>query len=463
MKKFILISFLFLALSSCQKEFGESIPADTEHPLSNEVMAHHVSIEEAEANVVSFLSEFRGATKASEPIAITSKFSKGGFGYATKSDPLDEQPLVYIFNIGDGDGFIIASGDDRVPQILCMLDKGSFAEDEELTNPSMITLLSMIDTDYRMAVGLPIIDGEGNTVLPEQYGYRDDSAAPATKVNGVAYYDTTPWVINTSIGTIIPCSWKQQGYFNDKCFTPDGVEAYAGCLPIAVAQVMYHWGVNTTYNGVYYDWSLMQNILDNNTPYYANYTAWDKVQSLVAALGDSNNLAATYHAPGDGSGSGTSAPLENIARTFQHFGYISGGTTTDYSLSGLRSALSVGPVLGYGCSYKTVKVTKILGIVISTQTSYSGAHEWVYDNVIDRSCMRFGYDGNNVIIFAESLNETLVHCNFGWGDNSNGYYYSGDYNTNSPVTRSITETTYGSAYYYQYLLKMTTDIHPYAL
>ncbi len=472
MKKEFLFAVLVIAMTSCQKEPNVSIAEESLCPLTDEAAFHRLSIEEAEVNVLSFLSEMRGATRGSDPVTISSKFSKGGFGYATKSDSSDEQPLVYVFNIGDEDGYVIASGDDRAPQVLCIMDQGSFAEDEELTDPAMIALLSRIDTDYRMAVGLPIVDREGNTVLPEQYGYSIPKTRvrvdPATTMDGVAYYDTTPWTTNVSIGTVLPCRWRQLTNFNWKCLAKNGDWAYAGCIPIAVAQIMYHWGVNTTYKGVYYDWNLMHQIIDNQTPYDQYYAAWDKVQSLIAALGDSNNLDAIYGSiyETDASKKGTEVSELNVPRTFRNFGYTNGGTIKDYSLIDLKNALRVGPVLGSGECFKTVTVkkTKILGIVINTQTtnSYYDGHEWVYDNYIERSCMRFGYSGNNTIVSAQSLSETLVHCNMGDGGNGDGYYYSGSYNVKNPVTRSVsvTETTYGTEGLYQYDLHMITDIHP---
>ena len=473
MKKNYLFAALVIAMTSCQKEPNVSVVEESPCQLTDEAALHRVSMEEAEANVLSFLSEMRGVTRGSEPVAISSKFSKGGFGYDTKSDSYDEQPLVYIFNIGDEDGYVIASGDDRAPQILCIMDQGSFAENEELTDPAMIYLLSRIDTDYRMAVGLPIVDSEGNTVLPEQYGYcdkKDITRAPSAPgiADGVAYYDTTPWRTDVSVGTILPCTWGQDIPFNLKCHTSTGATANAGCVPVAVAQIMYHWGVNATYNGVYYDWSLMHDIIDQYSYSFELQPAWAQVQSLLNALGDSNNLDAN-----DDDKRGV--PFENprIARTFQHFGYASGGTIQDYSLAVLKNALKSGPVMGFGCCYETKtvvkKITKILGITISTKiigeySTYSGGHSWVYDNYIERTCSRLGFNGNNVVVFSQLLSETLVHCNMGNSfSRYNGYYYSGTYDVEHPVTRSttITETeTNGTHGVYKYYLQMVTGIHP---
>ena len=470
MKRFFLFAGLAIVMASCQKEPNVTVVEEIPNQLTDEAALHRVSIEEAEANVLSFLSEMRGATRGGEPITISSKFSKGGFGYATKSGSVDEQPLVYVFNIGDEDGYVIASGDDRAPQILCIMDQGSFAENEELTDPAMIALLSRIDTDYRMAVGLPIVDREGNTVLPEQYGYfeKKDSpetrSIPAVSMDDIEFYDYTQWKTDVSVGTILPCTWGQDSPFNNKCLTSAGATARAGCVPVAVAQIMYHWGVNATYKGVYYDWSLMHDIIDYHSYSFELRTAWAQVEYLLAALGDPYNLDADYD-------HGAGVPFENprIARTFQHFGYANGGTIKDYSLSELKRALHVGPVLGHGCCYEITheKKTRILGITIKTETwtTYDGGHAWVYDNYIERTCMRLGFNSKNEIIYTQPMRETLLHCNMGSiYERHNGYFYSGLYDSEHPVpiTRSTreTETINGTEDYYRYDLQMVTDIHP---
>ena len=56
--------------------------------------------------------------------------------------------------------------------------------------------------------------------------------------------------------------------------------------------------------------------------------------------------------------------------------------------------------------------------------------------------------------------QTLVHCNFGWDGDKNGYYYSGKFEAyKGPVTRETDTTTTGISYYYQFNLKMNTGIY----
>ena len=48
-----------------------------------------------------------------------------GMRRAPSANALQEQAPFYVFNIGDGGGFVIASGDDRTPTVLGYSDTGS--------------------------------------------------------------------------------------------------------------------------------------------------------------------------------------------------------------------------------------------------------------------------------------------------------------------------------------------------
>lgn len=417
--------------------------------------SHYVSLQEAKNNVIDFLFQQGSETRSLSSKTIINSFSKGG--PQSKLEDEYESPLIHVFNFADDKGFVIAAGDDRMPQILCYVESGNLAEKDTIRNPGLIVMLSLIDVDYRMAIGLPVIDSDGNVITPDQYGFSDREGRPETKVEP-AYSNTTPWHTNVTIGTPISCEWEQEDPFNAKCFTMDGRLAYAGCVPIAVAQIMYYWGHDCVYNGRSYDWDEMRTITDANVNTSMYATEWDSVQSLIAALGNENNLVATYGAVADSIG--TFASSTYVGRTFYNFDYTDIGTLTDYNLEELKTSLASGPVIGFGLSLKQTIVTTFLGIPVSTDVQYSGGHAWVFDNYLERGRMRFWYDGNNTIIRAESEVEKLVHCNMGFGGEGNGYYYPGVYDSNNPVTRAQTVTVEGTPGYYRFQLKMHKGINP---
>ena len=117
------------------------------------------------------------------------------------------------------------------------------------------------------------------------------------------------------------------------------------------------------------------------------------------------------------------------------------------------------PIYISGKAKKKVTTKKILGITVNTTTTYSEGHAWVIDQVMTRTRDKKRYvDG----VYQDEAQEYehLVHCNFGWNGSDNGFYYSKQFDTNEgPVTRKTTTKTYGTSYYYQYLLQMNTGIY----
>ncbi len=456
MKKTILLLGLTLCLIaiSCNRENPVNAPVNDGQSNT------FVSMDQAEEEVLKLVSIVDGNTKGRQSRRIAERFSLGGPNAKTKSEDC-EDPLVYVFNFEDEQGFALASGDNRMPPVLCLTDEGTLTDTTSI-NEGALAMLSIIDTDYRMAVGLPITDYDGNTVTSEQYAPAvdfviDDEGGFGGGSSSSTYTSYTSWTNTTPVGTRTATTWRQRSPFNKYCKTTDGKEAYAGCVAIAVGQIMYYWGKNATYNGHYYDWSAMGSITDRyvSTTHYSE--AWNKVQLLLSDLGRSENLNMDYGEVDNSDGS--FASCDNIKRTFNRFGYSNGGVKQDYNLGILKDNLLIGPVIGCGKSIKTV--TKFLGITINT--SYSGGHEWIYDQYMIQYRYRNSYSSSTgQLISSTKETRTLVRCNWGWGGRWDGYYLSGQYNTNSGadlITKSD-NGQYGTDGFYQYKLKMHTGIHP---
>ena len=437
-----LMAGLCLFIFSCKKG-EEARPIPTEEELST-----FVSMDQAEAEVLKLLSIIDADTRGTaECRRIVEKYSLGGEATRTETD---EDPLVYVFNFNDGQGYAIASGDKRMPPVLCITDDGNLSDTSSF-NEGVIAMLSTIDADYRMAVGLPARDADGNTAVtrrPDPVSMDDDGGGSGEST----YTVYTSWTDGTPIGTRTQTFWAQQAPFNKYCKTNDGKEALVGCVAVAVGQMMYYWKKNATYNGHVYDWDIMKRVSNPNVP--ESYTdAWEGVQLLLRDLGRPENLNMTYREPGGDRGS--SASCDNINRTFLHFGYSNGGTEQDYDVNILKNCLLDGPVIG--CGYALKEVKKFLGITIST--SYSGGHDWIYDQYMEQYRYRKIYDSaTGELLKSIKETRTLVRCNWGWGFGHNGFYLSGSYDTkdnNGLITRSSEHKGY-----YQYLLKMHTGIRP---
>ena len=411
-----------------------------------------VSIEEAEKNLISFLSG-EPMTRSGKTRAIASKFSLGGI--VTRADgETEEEPFVHVFNFDDNEGFAILSGDRRTSPILCVIDKGTLNEDTVVDDPGFAMMLSELDTYYRIKTGLPVTDIYGNR------GIVVDPEPDISRCDGYYYGD---WETSSSAGTIIDCEWDQHEPFNEHCITEDGEQAVVGCTAIAVAQIMYYWGKTLNYNGVYWDWSKMRRIKDYQSSEDLT-EEWFLVKRLLRVFGTPDNLNANYGVDGTG------ASIDNVARTFKNFSYASGGSFEDYDYNKLEEQIAYGPAMGSGHCIKEVTKDKFLGVTVKTHVRYKEGHSWVFDRTLTRR-----RDVTIIENYVESHDveyQRLVHINMGWGNEersklyknhkiySNGYYlYTRFDATVPPVTRG-TETS-GTSYYFQYDLKMNCGIRVY--
>lgn len=456
-KKLVYFLSLILTIGCTNNLFVEDPRIDSESTQST-----FVSQEDAVAALQQFLNEFEPVTKNGKTRTIKNVYSSLDC-VKTKSSEESEEPLVYIMNFENDEGFAVVSGDTRVQPILVLTDEGNISPNDTITNPAIAAMLSIADTDYRMAVGLPIEDADGNILEP--CGIDSDGRflyAPVGEVtDGVnlegigkpitSYIAYTPWIEYARRGNQVGCYWGQSSKpYNQYTFTSDGHQSPAGCVPAAVAQIMFFWGHNFTMDGYYFDWDVMHKHTGN-----VSYTpAYDMIGELYLKLGLPKNLDVTYAV------GGSPAPNSNVPRTFVNCGFSSGGSIQDYNFDTIYNVISARPVYVTGLSIKEVTVDKFLGITVNTTTSYKRGHAWVIDQVMTREREKQKIV-NGQCRSVKKEYEHLVHCNFGWGPSSkNGFYYSSEFNTNDgPVTKSSTTTTYGERYYYQYLLQMNSDIY----
>ena len=129
-------------------------------------------------------------------------------------------PDYYVFNLGENDGFIVVSGEDRVQPVCAYCDHGSFKFEKLPEN------VRWWFSDYQRQL---------------QY-MRDHSQVRARKSVS----------LRSTVEPLLTTKWDQCKPYNDLCpVSPDeddpywvyGNRACAGCVAIALAQVMnyYQW------------------------------------------------------------------------------------------------------------------------------------------------------------------------------------------------------------------------------
>lgn len=335
--------------------------------------AGSVSEAEARQKVQAFLQQ-RGKKTSSQRVKLMKKGRRTGTSASSVG--------YYLFNLGETDGFVIVSGDDRTTAILGYADSGSINEDD-----------------------MP----DGLRYLLE--GYEEQMANIPDEVEAPLHTSS-----REAISPLISTNWNQGKPYNNLCPTIDGKHVVTGCVATSMAQVMFYHKYPTTPCAP--------------IPAYSTNTlnsAKEEIELAIPALGatsfDWNNMISNYESGGNvvgtteeqlavatlmqycGSsiemmyGLGTSSAY-NEAIPFAlktYFGY-DGGITHAY-----RKNYSYDAWINLIYNELAAKRPVILG-----GQSMGGGHSFVCD----------GYDTND----HAGADGDYFHMNWGWGGSSDGYF-----------------------------------------
>ncbi len=159
--------------------------------------AGSVSEAEARQKVQTFLQQ-RGKKTSSQRVKLMKKGRRIGAPASSVG--------YYLFNLGETDGFVIVSGDDRTTAILGYADSGSIHEDD-----------------------MP----DGLRYLLEGY---EEQMANIPESAGVPVHRSS----NAAIGPLIQTKWNQGNPYNYLCPLITGKHAVTGCVATSFAQLMYY-------------------------------------------------------------------------------------------------------------------------------------------------------------------------------------------------------------------------------
>ena len=354
------------------------------------LQAFSKSIDEPSAKLVgqNFLSKRTSATKFKTGVSLELAKTESSKARSDNSY-LKGTVYFYVFNVSNGEGFVIVSGDDRTEPILAYSDEVDF-------NPSNIApqtqkWLQSYRDEIRNIVfnnisATPEISKEWQLLIEGK-----TSEKSFGKKNG----GVTP---------LIQTKWDQSPYYNALCPYDNQASqrTVSGCVATAMAQVMKFWNYPQTGSGFHsynhskygtlsadfsstnYLWTSMPNsVTSNNTA----------VATLMYHCGVSVDMNYDIASRG-GSGAyvinTTSTPICAEYSFETHFGYknsLQGISKSNYTntqwLNVMKSELDAGrPVLyaGFGSG---------------------GGHAFVCD----------GYDDNN-----------FLHFNWGWSGQYDGYF-----------------------------------------
>lgn len=266
----------------------------------------------------------------------------------------------YVFNLGNNEGFVIASGDDSVPDILGYSDVGS------------------ID-----------MDSAPENVKAWLKGY--DEQISDNQKSGIRSSATRTATVYSAISPMVTTKWNQRYPYNLSCPEKDGVRCLTGCVATAMAQLMYFHRAKST--------------SQITQPIYSYYPA--------GTIIDWDNMVENY------TGSETDAQRKAVADLMAYCGravsmkYDIGESEASHNnvISALINYFDYNVHMYFGSRGKrTIEEWEKMvydelkfgrPIIMGGSDSSGAGHEFICD----------GYDGNG-----------YFHFNWGWGGFADGFF-----------------------------------------
>jgi hypothetical protein len=276
----------------------------------------------------------------------------------------------FVFNVGQNEGFVIVSGDDRTDEILGYADKGFI---DSSTMPDGLRYL---------------LDGYAEQIAwMESHG---QGARAATRSGA-----------RSPISPLIASRWNQGSPYNNNCPEVESERTVTGCVATAMAQLMYYYKhpisettaipgyttkrLNRKLDGLdptTFNWHAM-------TPTYSNNSTGDAANAVAKLMQYCGwSLQMDYNLASEKGSSAYNASIPEALKTY--FGYD----------SGVRSAMRKCYSYQEWVNLIYEELANSRPVILGGQGVGSG-HSFVCD----------GYDVDD-----------YFHINWGWGGGSDGYF-----------------------------------------
>ncbi len=464
MKKLSIIAALVMAgccLTGCVSSQDMPAAPVTETNPGNGTDPYRISEEEALANLDAFFAANSGGntrTSASAP-RVKNLIGIRNHDKATRGEAEDTTTLLYVANFENQQGFALLSADKRVETpVIGVSEQGEISEDaiaryeatygnrplykgfpldgpgfftdtisdgstETFINPNTVDFYIEEEGEYLIGdfdtSGYELLNPTYNAAVTTQQQQEDFiiESAVSYSQNRINKYgnDNTdlkfkhtpdddepslvdPWIGGTGdmtekdvviVGPLLTkfVGWKQSPYLNKYFPTVGGKDhASTGCYPLALAKILAHnrKPETYTYHEHTFDWDIINN-------YKWGYS--DEVALFLRAVADGCNP--WYFSQG------TFVFPKRAARFMRRCGY-SNVDNKKYSFDRIKSMIDNNRPLAI-CGMSGIKFYK--------------AHAWNID----------GYRTSK----RGSRDVKMIHCDFGWGGNYNGYYVDNCFNLGS--------------------------------
>lgn len=430
MKKSLLFFISLMVLASCQND----VTLAEQDPASVEAESRYNANElRAIGTAKSFISSFASTTRSGEAKEVGDVYpwlSSDLFPATTRSAS-DELPdtLLYIVNFKDSEGYVLVHSQDSIGSILAYVEEGHLAPTDDIDPESGFSFFLDRLQYLRPDPLNPFPDDSTNLHGPDPVNpFNPDPPIPEEIGN---------WRVDSIIPYLVQTKWGQKTPYSDFCFTNTGAQALAGCVPVALAQVVaFHQFPSSACGHTYY-WS---DILSGTSPQTS--TGRTSVAHLVHDIGV---LAGTTYGV-ESSGTTESGKANCLNALGYHYSY------SPYSFSTCMQEFASGrPV--------------VIGGYDSQLHNYAG-HCWVVDGGLIRGYYepRASLEGEGTgTVMVRSDEQLLIHCNWGADGKYNGYFLSDNFELANKVlddnlgepTDSVTEN-----YNFDFYIRIFHEIYP---
>ncbi|MBE6349210.1 MAG: hypothetical protein E7062_00445 [Spirochaetaceae bacterium] len=437
MKKNLVLILVLFSLLSCKLEIGTSEVLDMGDILSakdNLALLYLedsliISEEELEQEVLSFassrFSSFRNAKTVGKKFSFaqvkiphTSIYPNG-----RNISQQEETIEIYLMPILEGlnpCGYALVTQDKRLGSILFITKETSFSTEED--NPFLDLFM-------------PYVQSYAENQLKCYYEITEEDIEVAKEKQKLVKNSSSQWSLCEEITQgALPTSWKQTSPYNDVVNTIKGKNYFAGCVGVAIAQIMakHRYPLSCSlapYKNENYDWDA---ILAEKTVTRNTKEAF-QVGMLLYEIG--------HYAKLDYQSQATGGYSKDVAPCFRTLGFKTPKALTNYNLELIKKSLKNGnPVFVAGYAQKST--FSVFGLPIFN--FYDNGHAWVIDGYLKRQNSQTGKI------------EEYVYCNPGWGSYFNGYYLNSLFDFDSYLA-TLSESSRNS-YFFQHGLKILSDV-----
>lgn len=179
-----------------------------------------ITVEEAKANVRKALSvSGKAKVKGHNSLTLMHTISQGGGGSS------EEAPLLYIFNVNDGQGFAVAAADDIAQPVLAYGNEGGMTQGDIPEN-----VMAWLQ-GYANQIAAARSAGASKQRAAQPDMPEGKRMGQAKAMNANAKKDVYP---------MLTTCWDQDEPFNSQCAF-DNVQCKTGCVATAMAQLLYYW------------------------------------------------------------------------------------------------------------------------------------------------------------------------------------------------------------------------------